>query len=539
MDRYGIQLDLAAADMVKQLRNASAVTTELNTDLEDTRTAGRRAADALKRVADEASADLRRSTDAAHALAKAMGDDTVQAFQRSGRSVADIITTLRQAGLSFEDITTDADALGDALRHVNQVGDQIDNSVTKNLRHTADTADKATNSLHSFAGNVAGDIAATAASFGPLGEGIGQLTEGLLAGQTGFKNLALAAGGMGVIALVINSITNATAEAERRTKQLKDAHEALTAGRLEYAARDIIDAYSGLYTTAARAGVSVQDLTRSLLGNEAATKRIFTAMERHAEQLQGNHREQVKYNQATVAFTSAWQFARRDWEESGDAAKYNAETLYDVGTALGIVRPGLGAVAEKAATLAEATERLNTAWSAYYDLLDKQDLAERAWKSFGDANLSINERKRLMGEYVQTVLGFPPDAMNRFNLYIDQGELDKAAHLLHLFDEIALRQRGANWFDQRTNSTTAGQMRGFASGTQSAPAGAHVVGEKAPEIVQFRGGESVTTLDQLIGSRSPAMVDQSVTHIYLPAGADPDRYDAERRRSLRRNGPGI
>lgn len=101
MDRYGIQLDLAAADMVKQLRNASAVTTELNTDLEDTRTAGRRAADALKRVADEASADLRRSTDAAHALAKAMGDDTVQAFQRSGRSVADIITTLRQAGLSF------------------------------------------------------------------------------------------------------------------------------------------------------------------------------------------------------------------------------------------------------------------------------------------------------------------------------------------------------------------------------------------------------------------------------------------------------
>ena len=63
--------------------------------------------------------------------------DGVAAINKSGKSMDDLVLTLKTAGLTTEEIVTDADALAASLRRVNDVGDKIDTHLTRNMQNVA------------------------------------------------------------------------------------------------------------------------------------------------------------------------------------------------------------------------------------------------------------------------------------------------------------------------------------------------------------------------------------------------------------------
>jgi len=105
-----------------------------------------------------------------------------------------------------------------------KLGDELEKGTTK-----------AGGAVHSMAGNVIGDSAAMATGFGPLGEAVGQITEGVLGGEVAFKQLLSAGLAMGAVALVAKTVTDALAEAKAvdafNKKKVEDFTKALREGK--------------------------------------------------------------------------------------------------------------------------------------------------------------------------------------------------------------------------------------------------------------------------------------------------------------------
>lgn len=76
----------------------------------------------------------------------------------------------------------------------------------------------------------------------------------------------------------------------------------------------------------------------------------------------------------------------------------------------------------------------------------------------------------------------------------------------------------------------------FASGTPSAPAGAALVGENGPELVNFRGGETVTTAPQTAALLSGNGGTTIVNHNYIQTNADPNQIIQAIKRYTRNGG---
>lgn len=93
-----------------------------------------------------------------------------------------------------------ADADPDAKQHLQQASSKLERMGVE--------SGKAGDAVHSMAGNAIGDLAATAAGVGPVGEAIGQLTEGVLGGEIAFKQLAKAALSIGAITAGVLFINN-------------------------------------------------------------------------------------------------------------------------------------------------------------------------------------------------------------------------------------------------------------------------------------------------------------------------------------------
>ena len=128
-------------------------------------------------------------------------------------------------------------------------GANLDQARTK-LQGLSEDAGQAQGAVHSMAGNAIGDFAATATGIGPLGEGLGQLTELAAGGEAGLKQLAVAGLGLGAVSagiLVLNTIMGHFADAAKHaaeikafnTKQIENYTDAVLA------AKDALDELAG------------------------------------------------------------------------------------------------------------------------------------------------------------------------------------------------------------------------------------------------------------------------------------------------------
>lgn len=105
----------------------------------------------------------------------------------------------------------------DNLEHgsVKRAGDGVD--------HLGDKFGKAGDAAKGFAGGTASEIAAMTGAFGPAGEAVGQLTEGLLEGGQSMTGLLTAGAGIGATALVMNELSSASERAAKRAQDVADS----------------------------------------------------------------------------------------------------------------------------------------------------------------------------------------------------------------------------------------------------------------------------------------------------------------------------
>jgi hypothetical protein len=145
-----------------------------------------------------------------------------------------------------------------------KIGDEIESGTSK-----------AGGAVHSMAGNVIGDSAAMATGFGPLGEAVGQLTEGLLGGEVAMKQLLSAGLAMGGIALVAKTVTDALAETKAvdafNKKKVEDFVSALREGKT------VIDSINDAFAETGKIEFAdqVTGKTKDLVGDLAAAGVTF------------------------------------------------------------------------------------------------------------------------------------------------------------------------------------------------------------------------------------------------------------------------
>jgi hypothetical protein len=221
-------------------KNMSRAVKDIVSGLDDTESAGKRVAGAMKQLAGDAEASFRDSRDAADRLAAALGPEMVSKIEAGGRSVDSYITELQRMGLTFDDIRTDVDELADAIRRVDTTRSSIDGlkaplkDVDGNLREVRDSADQSRSVLANLVGNSAQDLGQLGGVAGTAGVAIGQLAEYAVDGNISLSGLAKFAVPMaalgGGIALVTSNMAKNRAQAKANREQVDLFAAALAEG---------------------------------------------------------------------------------------------------------------------------------------------------------------------------------------------------------------------------------------------------------------------------------------------------------------------
>lgn len=230
--------------------------------------------------------DLSDVAKAADALGDALGPDLKAKIGQA--NLEGFVQSLGDAGATMQEVEANAQGLAGKLTEFDAAGGSLD-GVRAKTDEVSQGFGKAGDASRSFAGNIVGDAAQAATGMGPLGQAIGQVTEGLLGGEVGFKQLLGGAAGIGAVAIgvqVLSGLMHDTGEEIRKafnTKQIEEFTGALRgankatddvrtrsqvfadqlrdAGKIEAApefANGIKDLIPALY----RAGVTVDDLAK-------------------------------------------------------------------------------------------------------------------------------------------------------------------------------------------------------------------------------------------------------------------------------------
>lgn len=239
---YDIGVDASSGITgVKQF--SRAVQSELkrvDTSFDDTATAGERVATVLSTMATDLDDELTRAKTAADALAAALGPEL------AGKAdVGSIVGDLQRMGLTFEDITADADKLGDSLKQLDQVQTRGLESglggVSTKVGDIGESARGSKSVLANMIGNSVQDLGNLGGVAGSAGVAIGQMGEYMADAAGSGEGLGSVLRSFGGVAVPLAGITFAVKgisdhfaavkrDAEANTAQVESFAEALQEG---------------------------------------------------------------------------------------------------------------------------------------------------------------------------------------------------------------------------------------------------------------------------------------------------------------------
>ena len=246
-----IKLDLETRDAQRNLKKLAQETQSLDDDLEDTKSAGEAMADAIAASAQEMEEEIDATKKAVDALDRAMESADLDLDVDSKNAVAD----LKKLGLTAEDIENDAEALAKSLKRIDDVNvkaatagfDSLDQAVG----NTSDGVGKADDVTRSFVGNSISELPGVGEAFGPAGEAISQMTEGLMAGEIGMTDLVKAGSGMVAVGGAVMVATKAWEAYQKRQEKIKKQQAEILEGAQEALdvaqdGKDLIEKMEGL-----------------------------------------------------------------------------------------------------------------------------------------------------------------------------------------------------------------------------------------------------------------------------------------------------
>jgi len=211
---------------------------EVGDSLDDTTTSAQKVAKALSGLAGDLERELKGAATAADALATALGPEI-----SSRADLGSVVADLHKMGLTFDEITADADTLAGSLRQLDTVqinAQGLDNVAGSAKRaaggvdEVAKSADSSKSVLANMVGNATQDLGALGGVAGSAGVAIGQMGEYMAdAASSGDKfgtiltNFGKVAAPIGAIALVTQLVTSEFEKVSKAAEEQKARVEEL------------------------------------------------------------------------------------------------------------------------------------------------------------------------------------------------------------------------------------------------------------------------------------------------------------------------
>lgn len=210
------------------------------------------------------------------------------------------------------------------------------------------------------------------------------------------------------------------------------------------------------------------------------------------------------------------------WEKDGIQALGTA--MHDAGPSAQELEDAQRRLNEQAAilkethrTLAEKIRDVQRAWDVLTGKFDNEDAVANAVLSLSGLQDKLDaiaaSSDTAIQKQAETALAFngttesvmdtlkqlgflSPALAEKFEVLIESGQVDEAIRKLEWLQQVAAAMSKPGWFDAPKLPSVPGAMQAFAGGTNNAPGGTALVGEKGPELVNLPAGSQVIPADR-------------------------------------------
>lgn len=493
-------------------KNLTRGVKDIVSGLDDTESAGKRVATAMKLLSDDAVREFGDAREAADKLAQALGADTVAEIEAAGRSVDGYVAELKRMGLSFDDVRTDVDELADAIRKVETTKASIDGlktplkDVDTNLQQVRDSGDQSRSVLANMVGNSAQDLGALGGVAGTAGMAIGQLAEYATEGNINLAGLAKVAGPMaGVSAAVIGvtwamgKLKQGSEEAKKEAELMLEVHKQIRDGKFEDAGAKLAESYGEIAVQLEAMGVPQQEVLDFIIGASEQMPTFNRLLEEN----------KVHFEEGGVGLNDfggklndlgGEVYDARDAfiEQEDQLAATEKATQQFTDALIGTAREtGNAEVAIR--DLDEAYKQLTGQLSDEEAWLSLQEDLRQFRSDMSDSTLSANEKRLKMVQLKQELVEYAAEVGNI--------PLEKQTEILALIEEgkIAEAERALSNLTRPRNVPINANI--IAPGGRYVPGGSNIVGATGGIVTRpttatigEAGPEAVIPLDSLPGN---------------------------------------
>lgn len=425
-------------------KNMSRAVKDIVSGLDDTESAGKRVAGAMKQLAGDAEASFRDSRDAADRLAAALGPEMVAQIEAGGRSVDGYITDLQRMGLTFDDIRTDVDELADAIRRVDTTRSSIEGlkaplkDVDANLNAVRTSGDQSRAVLGSMVGGSAADLAGLGGVAGTLASTLDQMTSYAVEGQFSLKNLASIAGpmvGVGVavagVSWAMGKLKAASEKAKKEAELMLGVHEKIRDGKFEDAAGELAESYGDLVRSLSDMGVPQDEVMQFIIGASNEMPTFNRLLEENKVQFAEGGEGLTDFGGKLNSLATDVYGARDAFAEQAGQLRANDKATRDFEAALkGVYDPQQASKDAIVGTNAELTSYEEWIGKVNKALSESEKAHERAKKAQDNAREAAQKRldteRELYGFLLSQV-----DANRAYEVAVDAGE-----DAIRSFDEV-------------------------------------------------------------------------------------------------------
>jgi hypothetical protein len=431
-------------------KNMTRSVKDIVSTLDDTESAGKRVASAMKQLSGDAETTFADARDAADKLSRALGEDMVNQIQAGGRSVDGYIADLQRFGLTFDDVRTDVDELADAIRKVETTKASIDGlkaplkDVDTNLQQVRDSGDQSRSVLANMVGNSAQDLGALGGVAGTAGMAIGQLAEYATEGNINMSGLAKVAGPMAGVSVAVIGISwamgklkESSEDAKKEAELMLEVQKQLRDGKFEDAGAKLAESYGGLAAELDAMGVPQQEVLDFIIGASESMPTFNRLLEENKVHFDEGGVGLNDFGGKLNGLAGDVYDARDAFSEQEDQLVATDEATQQFTDALIDAARETGDTEIAIRDLDEAYKQLTGQFSDEAAWLSLQEDMQQFRADMTDSTLSANEKRLKMVELKQSLLEYsaevgniPAEKQTEILALIEDGKIAEAERLL-------------------------------------------------------------------------------------------------------------